>query len=48
MAGEQAIIPQVVNIVRMLLPSPSPGHLISHSQLFGPTAMLYDLSKNGK
>ncbi|KAF8552288.1 hypothetical protein OG21DRAFT_1511662 [Imleria badia] len=44
-AGEQAIKPRVTEIVRMLLP-PSDGSAPPRSQLFGPTAALYDLCKN--
>ncbi|KAN0094937.1 Uncharacterized alpha/beta hydrolase domain (DUF2235) domain containing protein [Tylopilus felleus] len=44
-AGEKAIMPHLIEIVKMLLPPPQ-GSLQSRSQLFGLTAAVYGLCKN--
>ena len=44
--GEQAIEPCVIDIVKMLLPSE--GLPPSRSQLFGVSAVVYNLCRNGK
>ena len=46
-AGEQAIKPHVIDIVKMLLP-PSDRSPVPRSQLFGATAVVYGLCRNGK
>ena len=46
MAGEEAIRPHVLEIVKML---PSVDHLSEHGvNSLGPAFALYDLCKNGK
>ena len=45
-AGERAIEPHVIGIVKMLLP-PSGGPPPRRAQLFGPATAVHDLCKNG-
>lgn len=46
-AGEEAIEPHLIEIVKMLLPS-SGRPSVPRSRFFGPAAALYNLSRNGK
>lgn len=45
-AGEEAIRPHVIEIVKMLPSSDRPS--VPRSELLGPTAALYGLCKKGK
>ena len=46
--GGKAIMPHLIEIVKMLLPPSHDGTLVSRSQLFGPTTALYNLCNNGE